>query len=270
MSRVVAAVDRSAAVRPVLSVAGELSRLVGAQVEAVHVREEGDRPPDGEALAAGAVLREVEDPVVESLLRAARPADVEAVVIGARGTPGGRRPVGGTALELITRLEKLLVVVPPNALHPGRLERVLVPLDGTPETAAALRRTIEIARGGELDVVVLHVLEETSLPLFEDQPQHETAVWVAEFLARECPAPAEELRMELRVGAPDDWVVRVAEEADADLIALGWSRNLSEGRARVVRATLTASRVPVLLVPAGTASRKSEKRRLRLPPLSLL
>ena len=41
----------------------------------------------------------------------------------------------------------------------------------------------------------------------------------------------------------------VAAECACDLIALGWSQELAQGRAPVVRATLARSRLPVLLVP---------------------
>ena len=39
MSVVLAAIDNSAAARPVLEMAGELARLTGAEVETVHVEE---------------------------------------------------------------------------------------------------------------------------------------------------------------------------------------------------------------------------------------
>ena len=249
MSRVIAAVDSSAAARPVLDTAAALARLLGAELAALHVREDGDFTPRAQAGAVGVPLRTVRGPTVPSLVEAAKPDDVVAMVLGARGTPAGRRPAGRTALEVAAVLPKPLVIVPPSLAHPGRLRRLLVPLDGSATTAAALRGTIEFARGCALEVVVLHVRDEASLPPFEDQPQHETASWAHEFVARHCPCPPEELQLEVRVGSPPDYVVRVAVEADVDLVALGWSQDLSEGRAAVVRETLAKSAVPVLLVP---------------------
>ncbi len=250
MTKVIAAIDSSAAARPVLAAAAAIGGLLDAEVEALHVREDGDRAPRAQAQAAGLSLRTIAGPTVAGIVRAARPEDVVAVVLGARGTPGGRRPAGRTALEVITALGKPLVIVPPSAARPDRLLRILVPLDGTKETAEALQGTITLARGRELEVVVLHVHDEASLPPFEDQPQHETETWAREFLARHCPCPPEELRLELRIGSPPDYVVRVAREADVDLVALGWSQDLSPGRAAVVRATLARSPVPVLLIPS--------------------
>ena len=57
------------------------------------------------------------------------------------------------------------------------------------------------------------------------------------------------VRLETRVGRIDELVPLVAEECDCDLIALGWSQELSPGRAPVVRGTLERSHRPVLLVP---------------------
>jgi len=57
------------------------------------------------------------------------------------------------------------------------------------------------------------------------------------------------VRLETRVGRTDELVPLVAAECDCDLIALGWSRELGPGRARVVRSTLERSRVPVALIP---------------------
>ena len=253
MSKVIAAIDSSAAARPVLGAAAAISELMQAELVALHVREDDDPAPRAQARAAGVTLQTVAGPTVAGIVEAARPDDVVAVVVGVRGTPAGRRPAGRTALEVMTALEKPLVVVPQSAAHPENLRRILVPLDGTAATAEALRETIELARGREVEVVVLHVHDEASLPPFEDQLQHETESWAREFRARHCPWPPEELRLEVRVGSPPDYVVRVAADADVDLIALGWSQDLSAGRAAVVRETLARSVVPVLLVPLGPA-----------------
>lgn len=249
MGIVIAAVDSSAAAGSVLSVARAVAPLFHADVEAVHVLEDGGAAARAAGQAAGVKLSEISGPTVPALVTAARTDEVVAMVVGARGTPAGRRPAGHVALEVITTLRKPLVVVPPHAAGPSRLARVLVPLDGSAATAAALRSTIDLVCGSEAEVVVLHVYEEASLPAFSDQPQHETESWAKEFLARYCPASAHGVRLELRVGAPGEHVLAVAVEENADLIALGWAQDLSTGRAAVVREVLERSSVPVLLVP---------------------
>jgi nucleotide-binding universal stress UspA family protein len=169
-------------------------------------------------------------------------------VLGRSRQPGGG-PAGAVALELATTLPKPVAVVPVEAPHPGRLARILVPLEGTRSTSLAPMRTIELARDAGLEIVVVHVFDAASLPLFSDQPQHETAAWTSEFLARYAPCPPEDVRLESRVGDPVEEIVLVAQEIDADLLALGWSQDLAGGRAPIVRAALETAKLPVLLIP---------------------
>ncbi|MBD0291909.1 MAG: universal stress protein [Thermoleophilia bacterium] len=146
-----------------------------------------------------------------------------------------------------------MAVVPVETSHPGRLARILVPLEGTRTSSLAPRRTIELARDAGLEIVLLHVFAPASLPRFTDQPQHETASWTHEFLARYSPCPPDDVRLEVRVGEPREHVVAVARESDVDVIALGWAQELAEGRAAVVRAALEEARVPVVLIPVAVS-----------------
>ena len=206
------------------------------------------------ARTADLELESVSGPTVERLIAAASEPAVRAIVVGARGLPSGRRPAGRTALALITSIGKPVVVVPPDVSRPERIESVLVPLDGSRASAAALAGTISLARESGLEVVVLHVSEEGRLPRFADHLQHEARVWAEEFIARNCPLPPEEVRLELRVGNPDELLVQVALETEADLIAMGWSQDLDAGHAAVVREALTRSPVPIFLLPVEPSS----------------
>jgi nucleotide-binding universal stress UspA family protein len=145
-------------------------------------------------------------------------------------------------------VRKRLVLVPPDAPLPVSLDRILVPLDGSAATDEALAATVRLACRASLDVVALHVHEYADLPLFTDQPQHEADAWAREFLRRHCPRP-DLVSLVSRVGAPGEHVLRVAEAAGADMVALGWSCRLGEGRAAVVRDVLAGTSIPVLLVP---------------------
>lgn len=248
MTRVLAAIDNTAAARPVLAAATAFADLLNAEVEALHAREDGDRIARAAAKAAGVPLRMTSAAVVLALQKEGAAADVAALTLGARGVAAGRRPAGHVALQLAVSLPKPLLVVPPDAVVPDVFTRTLVPLNGKRTTAAALAETLTLASDRQLEVVVLHVHELDSLPLFTDQPQHELTAWAQEFLRRHCPHP-EQIRLEVRIGVPGQHVLRVAEEMDTDLIALGWSQELAGGRATVVREALERSRVPVLLVP---------------------
>ncbi|HET7856618.1 MAG TPA: universal stress protein [Gaiellaceae bacterium] len=261
MTRILAAIDNSLATTPVLGLAGRLAGFFGGDVDAVHVRVDGHDVVVSAAAAAGLEARVLSGPVAETLARETEAEDVAAMVVGSRGLPHSRRRVGQTAFAILETVEKPVAVVPPEA-SVERLQRVLVPLEGSESTSLAPRRMIELAQGAELDVVVLHVHDESSLPAFTDQPQHETAAWSDEFLARYCPWGIRDVRFESRVGRPDEQVLRTVDETGADLIALGWSRALAGGRGPVVRALLERGRVPILLIPVQRVDRAVTDRAL--------
>lgn len=251
MSTVLAAIDDSAAARPVLATAQAVAALWHAQVTALHVGDDGGRTADAAARAAGVPMRVEAGDIVARLARAAAAADVDALVVGARGRPGGARPAGHVALELITRCNKPVIVVPPQASCPDELRRILVALEGTTATSDVLRPAIELGRDQGLEVTVVHVDDEASIPLFSDQPQHETDAFAREFLARFGPT-GEPIPIELRIGKPAEEVLSVCDEIEADMVVVAWSRNLAPGRARFVRHLLEHARIPVLFVSTGT------------------
>jgi nucleotide-binding universal stress UspA family protein len=148
----------------------------------------------------------------------------------------------------MTRVDKPVIVVPPDAVHPGALRRVLVPTEGRPDGTHALTPLLERLTESGMRVTALHVDDDSSLPSYSDQPQHETEVFAREFVARNLP-PTIDVELALRVGKPGSEVLEACDQATTDLVAVAWSRSLSPGRARVVRQLLERSHVPVLLVP---------------------
>jgi nucleotide-binding universal stress UspA family protein len=256
MTKVIAALDTSLAANPVLRTAVALGEALGSEVEAVHVTIDGDRVARSAAGAAGVLYRTARGPVVERLIEIGRASDVVALVLGARGSPLARRPLGSTALSVATALSKPLVVVPPEAHVRDRLERVLIPLAGPDMERHTPQAIVALAEGKELDVIVLQVLDELSLPSFTDQPQHEQEARVGEFLRRYCPWGIGKVRLEVRIGRREDVVPSVADEVDADIVALGWAQELEPGRAPVLRTLLAHGAVPVLLVPVRVTGRE--------------
>jgi nucleotide-binding universal stress UspA family protein len=247
--KVIAAVADDAVAGVVLSVAAAIANLYAATVQAVHVGE--DHP----GLAAvvqdtGVTLTTVAGGPVETLARAAAAEEVAAVVIGARGAPAGRRPAGSTALRLITMLQKPVVVVPPAAAPGARIENVLVPLDGTIASAAALHETVALARSAAAEITVAHVQQRDSIPPFENHTPHEVDAWSKEFIAHYCPS-ATTLELRVEDGKPPERVLDILRRSRCDLVALGWGQDLAGGRAAVVRQMLAESPVPVLLAPAS-------------------
>jgi nucleotide-binding universal stress UspA family protein len=251
MRKVIAAITGDSAAAGVLSSADAIANLFSATVEALHVGNRQAVMVASAAHKAGVTLRTIAGETVQEIVDAAAAEDVAAVVIGSRGGPADGRPVGSTALALVASLEKPVAVVPPDAALRKPIQSVLVPLDGTAASAAALREIIELASGAELRVVIAHVHRARSLPAFSDHLPHEVRAWSEEFMARHAPG-AIDAALELRVGEPHEHVLDICRRCGCDLVALGWSRDLSRGRAAIVRRMLADSPVPVLLTPVSS------------------
>lgn len=251
-TRVIAAIDDSAAARPVIEVAVTFARAVGARVEALHVGEDSARTARAVAESQGVELHTARGEVSDGIADAAAPDDVHAIVLGARGRPAGARPAGHVVLDVMTRVDKPVVVVPPDAARPDRLERVLVAINGRPRPTRALAEVLASIASPELAVCAVHVDDEASIPSFSDQAQHETEAFAQEFIARHLPEAAS-VELALRIGDPGDQVLAACDDAKADLIVVTWSRDLSPGRSEVVRNLLERSPVPVVFVTAAAS-----------------
>jgi nucleotide-binding universal stress UspA family protein len=249
MTKVIAAIDDTDSAGRVLATGKAIGRLFDATVEAVHVRE-GEHPNATRACeTTGVPLHLLEGEIVGALTAAGSVSDVTALVLSTRETPSRTRPLGSTALEVIGAVAKPVVLVPPRGPAPQRIRQVLLPLEGTGPTSLAPASMLEVARDAAVDVLALHVLEPSNLPLFTDQPQHETDAWAKEFIARYCPRGLRRVRLALRVGTPDETILETAEESGADLVVLGWNQRLVPGRAAVVRTLLERGTIPLLLIP---------------------
>ncbi len=251
---VIAAIDDSEAAQPVLTVARRVADLFGDSLLALHVSSD-DVPTAVRHSAAtvGAPVRVCHGDATSEITAAAGAADVRGIVVGRRRPDGRGRGIGDTALALIQTLAKPVVVVPPNAnVRRRRLQRLLVPLDGTGETAAAVERLLATI-AGRLEVVALHVLEPDAIPAFSDQLAHEPDAWRAEFRRRWLPADDATVTLETRVGRASDVIRACSREFDVDLVALGWKQELAHGRAQVVASLLTDAETPVLLLPLARA-----------------
>jgi nucleotide-binding universal stress UspA family protein len=253
VTTVIAAVAADACAAPVLATAVALADMLDATVLALHVREDG--VPSLEALtkAARVDLRQLRGTPVEGIVSAANGSDVAALVLGSRGASAGPRPAGATALEVVTRTAKPVVLVPPDARPPERFTRLLLPIEGTRAAPPALGVIIDAARRSKLELIVLHLHSPATVPAFSDHEPHATRAWDREFLARHLEFPPERTKVLRQVGTPADDVPAVAERIGAELVVLVWSQCLAEGRARVVTRTLASTRIPVLLLPAGPA-----------------
>ena len=182
----------------------------------------------------------------------ARQADRVLAELGEANTVLGVLPGAASFQQLgwpvLQRAQKPVVLVP-AASRPGpkKISRVLIPLDGTLESAAAVAETIRLLAGAAVDLVVLHVFDVTTVPEYWDQPAHAEQAWQEEFLARYCDQPG--VRLQQRSGGPGEHVLDVAATEQVDLIVLGWSRQVPEARAQTLHQTLRDAHVPVLVLP---------------------
>jgi nucleotide-binding universal stress UspA family protein len=247
MTTILAAIDDSAAAKPVLLTALALGPVFGAQVQAVEVADVPGRTAQAAARAASVPLSVVKGDPLEQILRRAEDDDTVAVVLGARGSPSGRRPAGHVALALAGAIAKPVVIVPPGARPPDRIHRALLALKGTSRSARRLQRAVQLGTASELELVAVHVDDEDSIPSFSDQVQYEVEAYATEFLARYLPgAPA--ARLAMRIGTPADEILATVEEVEPDILAIGWPQGDDPRRGAVAREIVERCRLPILLV----------------------
>lgn len=216
---------------PVATVAAALAEVLHARVRPVELGA-----LDG-AAAARQLLVALSDPAAAAAALAASP-DPHAA-----------------CWAVMARADKPVLLVPPT-VHAGRahIGRALLPLDGRPESAEAVHHLAGLLDLAGVDLLVLHVFDAATVPMFWDQRTHAHRAWTEEFLSRTGAPPG--TRMELRSGVPAEHVRRVAQVEDVDLIALGWSRRMTGGRAKTVRESVLRAPVPVLLLPVGQPARQ--------------
>lgn len=252
MTRVLAAVDDSLAARSVLAGAHALASVFGANVDALHISDNGGETARASAAWAGVPFRHSTGDPLSRVADEASALDVVAIVVGARSKRHARS-TGHFALELTEATDKPILVVPPDASPPDAFRTVVIAMEGTPAKARALKRAVEVAATAELDIVVVHVDDETSIPSFSDHVAHDTDAYAGEFLARYLPG-APKARLALRIGVPTDEILDVVDETSAEVLAIGWPPPSEVARGDVARELLDRSRVPVLLVAMAPRS----------------
>lgn len=249
MRTVLAALDASAAARPVVETALGIGRLMDARVHAVHVGDESVETLEALTSESHIPLRTLRGQVEQTVLDAAAASGVVAAVLGARATPGGRRPIGGTALGVVEGANRPVVVVPPEAVgvSPRPFRRLLIPLEGNEESSRPVVEQLYPLIVDRVELLVLHVFTTATVPRVLDRPHRDMELLGREFLARHCPCAT---RVEWRTGPIGARVTEVCGEEAADLVVLSWSQDSTTGHAAVVRDVLASSTVPVLLLPA--------------------
>jgi nucleotide-binding universal stress UspA family protein len=173
-----------------------------------------------------------------------------------------RGALGSVAREVLMRAPCPVVLVhPERGLRPWRLHRLLLPHDGTPTGAAAIRPAAALALRAGAELAVLHVAARGAgrpgepgsfaAPRYVDQLQHGWPEWTREFLERlravgRCPA-ALTTRLFLATGETGPAIVEFATSQGSDLIALAWRGVLEPGRAVTARAVIGGAPCPIVV-----------------------
>ncbi|HZU80274.1 MAG TPA: hypothetical protein VE991_10205, partial [Acidimicrobiales bacterium] len=164
------------------------------------------------------------------------------------GRPGGRR-LSGTAVAMARRADRPVMLVPASATDWQGPRRVLTPLDGTGVTAMAAASALAAIRGAETVGIPFHLGgDEGAMRRFWQGPVDEHDAWVREARARTLPTAT---RVETRPGPVGQQVLQELRQTACDLVVLVWSRQTRGAHGAAVLEVLTATPVPVLLVPVS-------------------
>ena len=230
MSEVLAVLDKHHHPEAVRAEAKAIADTLGLPVRLIPCPEEG-----GAVDRSDAILAELEQD--ETLL----------LVMAGAASPEA------LCWSVVTAAGKPVVLVPSAPQAPAAtVGRVLLPLDGTEETAAAVTEAVELLAGAGVTLVALHVFDPSTIPPFWDQAAHTGRAWAEEFLARNLAEHGAIL--EVRAGRPEHEVRSAAVGVGADLLLMGWSQHVEPERAATVRSAVAEGTVPVLLVPLAHAA----------------
>ena len=254
MNQLIAAIDDSAAARPVLMAARRIAQLFGDSLFALHISDDvaGHTAADV-ATALDIPLRVRHGEAVREIASAASAAAVRGVVVGSRGLPNAGRAIGGTALALIQTLDKTVIVVPPTATaRSDRLHR----LSSRSTEPARPPRPYSCSSTQWWPTPTSRsspsmCSSPTPYPPFPTSPATRPTHGDRSFSGAGHQPERTRPRWRCASAVPPTWCAAVARDIDADMVALGWKQNLAPGRAAVVSALLADADVPIVLLPSA-------------------
>ncbi len=259
LDRILVAVDLGPATERVIQAAARLAAAFDAKLQLFFVIEEVPHFPAAldllkqaaeERLATlhgGLVARGVqcEPPAVQvgkpfdAIVRAADATHAHLIVMG-RGGDSSRTGLGAATSRVMRRSAKPVLAVSPAST--GAIRRILCPVDGSNPSARGLRNAILLARGIESRLTVLTVIADLS-PLYGVARRPDMAKVASDYQKMErdqfdqfimgfdfCGLAWDK---EVHYGHPSDEIVRLASDAEYDLIVMG-----STGRSGLPRILL--------------------------------
>jgi nucleotide-binding universal stress UspA family protein len=216
-----------------------------------------------EAAELGGLVIDVEMGETVDCLAAAAEAEPGTILV-IPADFAGDTPLGlsDTATRALFEFACGVVVVRPGMAPLTHISRILLPLDGTPSTAAAIGPVGALARHARAEIAIVVVAEAHGArcergsmkpPLYVDQPHHEWQSYADEFLQRFVQAIGHmpegvSTRFFVGAGDPASEILRFARELEADLAVLVWHGDAGEPHGHVFREVLEGSRCPVLVL----------------------
>jgi nucleotide-binding universal stress UspA family protein len=173
-TRILVPVDGSSFSNQILPLAGMIARTTDAELAVYRAVEKSDRIAEAEddlrtlaaSCGAQAICKEVQGDVAQAILAEAERVPGTLVAITSHGRSGVMRAVlGSTALNVLRTGGEPIVVYRPREQAPGSaaaggpIERIFVPLDGSPMSESIIPQAAELARDLKARIVVVSVLE---------------------------------------------------------------------------------------------------------------
>ena len=264
----------------------EMRADIRAYLEMVRLRLAGEAPaiPEVETVV-------LDGPVPETLAEYAERADAGLLVLTTHGRGGmSRFWLGSVTDALVRRLDVPTLVVRPHAgpvAPSGAFRRVLLPIDGTPESLAGADAAVAVLGTVGVQYTVLRVMSTVSRRFLtfvsaegvEDDAADEREVALQELAVaeRRLRDHGADVRGVVRFhGSPAAAIVEYAAESRADLIAMATRGRGPVGRlllGGVTDKVLRTATVPVLVRHAGErrgddATRDGEAARVGEPNLA--
>ncbi len=262
--------DGSVHATAAISVARGLAELYHATVAVLHVTDDAfvstalvDHVKLSSEDVRGLVVEQRPGAAAAVIVREAAERGAALIVMCPRTRTDREARTLGTVAEAVLRAAPCPVVLVPPArgCRHWALRRLLLPHDGTPTSAAAIRPATHLASMAAAELVVLHVAtpgterptEPGTLvsPRYVDQPQHEWPAWGQEFLDRlravGRAANGIDIRLALAHGEAGSAIVNFARQNGSDLIVLGWRGSLEPERAQTIRRVIRGASCPVIV-----------------------
>jgi nucleotide-binding universal stress UspA family protein len=195
----------------------------------------------------------------DRLLDVAEDEDVDLVVVGPRGHGKfASFHLGSLAHHLAHHTRRPLAIVPEPGAPPG-IERIVVGVDGSDGSDAAVRWCADVASAVNAEVVAVYAFE----PLVEWVPESDPRSWrpaAERMITTDWVAPLRAAGVPVRTKViadihPVAALAGVIEEEDADLAVVGTRGHGGFGGLRVGRVPIQLvhhTQKPVILVPAPT------------------